>query len=71
MNLYLQRHCKPTPGHPMDGSRSLTPEGVKQAQGMAAWMVKHIGRVDYVVTSPFNRAMASKLPPLVASISVR
>ena len=56
MNLFLMRHCQPTPGMPMDGSRSLTPEGVAQAQQMAAFLVNDIGRVDYVVTSPFNRA---------------
>src|SRR3984957_8011118 len=56
VNLYLMRHCEPTPGVPMDGSRSLTPAGVKQAEQMAAWLVAEIGRVDYVVTSPFARA---------------
>ena len=55
MNLWLMRHCEPTPGLPMDGSRPLTENGVKQAQDMAAFLVADIGRVDYVVTSPFMR----------------
>lgn len=75
-NLYLMRHCQPTPGLPMDGSRPLTAEGVKQAGQMATWLVGQIGRVDYVVTSPFLRAsqtaqiMGDALgAPVVASTS--
>jgi phosphohistidine phosphatase len=55
MNLWLMRHCAPEPGLPMDGSRPLTDNGVKQAEDMAAFLVADIGRVDYVVTSPFMR----------------
>lgn len=40
----------------MDGARQLTAAGITQAEGMAAWLVGQIGRVDYVVTSPFARA---------------
>lgn len=57
MNLYLCRHCEPTPGLPMDGSRSLTDVGVKQAEQQAAFLVREIGRVDYTVTSDFARAL--------------
>jgi phosphohistidine phosphatase len=55
--LWLMRHCEPKTGLPMDGARSLTANGVKQAEQQAAFMVREIGRVDYVVTSDFARAM--------------
>lgn len=57
MKVYLQRHCEPTPGHPMDSARELTAEGKKQASTMADWLTRDIGRVDVVITSPFKRAM--------------
>lgn len=57
MRLYLQRHTQPVLGHPMDGTRELTATGKKQASEMAAFMVRHIGRVDITITSPFTRAM--------------
>lgn len=41
----------------MDGTRKLTAEGQRQAKEMAAFMVRHIGRVDIVICSPFVRAM--------------
>lgn len=56
MKLYLMRHCEPTRGLPMDGTRSLVADGVKQAEDMAAWLAREIGRVDYVVSSDFARA---------------
>lgn len=55
--LYLQRHCEPVPGHPMDSTRQLSAEGQRQAREMAAFMVRHIGRVDIVISSPFARTM--------------
>ena len=57
MKLYLQRHAQPVLGHPMDGTRALTTEGQRQAKEMAAFMVRHIGRVDIVISSPFTRAV--------------
>ena len=54
---YLMRHCEPTPGHPMDGTRQLTADGQRQAKEMAAFMVRHLGRVDIVMASPFARAV--------------
>lgn len=57
MRLYLQRHCQPVPGHPMDGTRKLTAEGQRQAKECAAFMVRHLGRVDIVISSPFARAV--------------
>lgn len=41
----------------MDGTRQLTAEGKRQAGEMAAFMQRHVGRVDVVITSPFARAM--------------
>jgi phosphohistidine phosphatase len=41
----------------MDATRYLTAEGQRQAREMAAFLVKHIGRVDIVISSPFVRAM--------------
>jgi phosphohistidine phosphatase SixA len=41
----------------MDGTRQLTVEGQRQAKEMAAFMVRHIGRVDTVISSPFARAV--------------
>ncbi len=55
--LWLMRHAEPTPGLPMDGSRTLTADGIKQAEQQAAFLVREIGRVDYVVTSDFARAL--------------
>lgn len=57
MKLYLQRHCQPEPGMPMNGERKLTEEGIRQANECAAFMVRHIGRVDIVISSPFARAL--------------
>jgi phosphohistidine phosphatase len=70
--LWLQRHCEPTPGHPMDSDRQLTEIGVKQANDMGDWLRDEHGRVDIVITSPFKRAaqtakiMAEKLGSHVA-----
>jgi phosphohistidine phosphatase len=57
VKLYLMRHCQPVLGHPMDSARQLTPEGHRQAGEMAAFMVRHIGRVDITISSPFARTM--------------
>jgi phosphohistidine phosphatase len=57
LKLYLQRHCEPRPGHPMDGTRPLLADGKTQAGQMAGWLKEQIGRVDIVITSPFLRAM--------------
>ena len=57
MKLYLMRHAEPTPGHPMDATRQLTADGKKQAAQMAAFLVRDIGRVDIVISSPFARTM--------------
>lgn len=57
MKLYLMRHAEPTPGHPMDATRQLTDAGKKQAAQMAAFLVRDIGRVDIVISSPFARTM--------------
>lgn len=56
-NIYLMRHAHPVNGHPMDGTRALDEHGRKQAKDMADFLVKEIGRVDIVITSPFTRAM--------------
>ena len=55
--LFLQRHCTPVAGHPMDATRQLTDAGRKQAAQMAAFLVADIGRVDIVISSPFARAI--------------
>ena len=41
----------------MDADRGLTAEGQRQAKECAAFMVRHIGRVDIIVSSPFKRTM--------------
>ena len=41
----------------MDGTRQLTEAGIAQAKEMAAFLVREIGRVDIVITSPFARAL--------------
>lgn len=51
------RHAHPVNGPPMDGERPLTAKGKKQAATMADFLVREIGRVDIVITSPFVRAM--------------
>ncbi len=55
MKLYLQRHCEPVPGHPMDSTRGLNADGRIEATQMAQWLKDDIGRVDIVVSSPFDR----------------
>jgi len=40
----------------MDSARALTPQGIHDARDMAMLMQSHIGRVDIVITSPFERA---------------
>ena len=57
MKLYLMRHAEPVDGEPMDSERGLTDQGRYQAGEMAAFLVKQIGRVDIVITSPFVRAV--------------
>jgi phosphohistidine phosphatase len=54
--LYLMRHAHAVNGHPMDSARGLTDKGKKQAREMGDWLVKQIGRVDILITSPFKRA---------------
>ena len=55
--LWLMRHCQPTPGHPMDATRDLTDDGVKQAEAMGEWFKNENGRVDVVICSPFVRGL--------------
>jgi phosphohistidine phosphatase SixA len=62
MNLWLMRHCEPTPGDRMNAERGLYPVGVQEASGMATWMRGHIGRVDIVISSPFARAIQTADP---------
>lgn len=50
------RHAEPQPGHPMDGTRQLTSDGVKQAEEMSAFMVRWVGQVGIVICSPFARS---------------
>ena len=57
MNLYLMRHGEPKPGDALDVSRELSDLGVKQVEQMAAFMVRQVGRVDTVITSPYVCAM--------------
>ena len=72
MKLWLMRHAQPTPGHPMDGARTLTDVGKKQASDMGEWLRSIHGRVDIVICSPFARGldtakiMADKLGSHVA-----
>jgi phosphohistidine phosphatase len=55
--LWLMRHAEPVHGHPMDATRDLKPEGVKQAQAMGEWFRNENGRVDIVICSPFVRGL--------------
>ena len=57
MNIYLQRHAQPQPGDREGSSRQLTAKGRKQAEEMAAFMKREVGRVDIIITSPFDRAV--------------
>lgn len=49
------RHGEPKPGAQMDAGRGLTQAGKQQAEEMAAFMQRQVGRVDIVITSPFAR----------------
>jgi phosphohistidine phosphatase len=55
--LYLQRHCQAAAGAKNDPARGLTDEGKLQAEDMAAFLVRQVGRVDIVISSPFARAL--------------
>lgn len=57
MNLFLMRHAKPVPGHPMDDERGLTASGRIEAAQMSDWLRDDIGRVDIVISSPFARCV--------------
>lgn len=57
MILYLQRHCQAINGAKNDPARGLTDEGKLQAEDMAAFLVRQVGRVDIVICSPFARAL--------------
>ena len=46
----------------MDSERGLTDAGKKQAEEMAAWMVRQVGRCDIVICSPFARALKTAEP---------
>lgn len=61
MKLYLQRHAEAVEGPRNDQSRPLTPEGAHQAEVMAEWLARQIGRVDIVLTSTFVRAVDTAL----------
>lgn len=56
MKTYLMRHCEAESGEPLDPTRALTDTGKQQAAEMAAFLVRQIGRVDLVISSPFVRA---------------
>jgi phosphohistidine phosphatase len=56
-SCYLMRHCRPVPGARDDADRGLTTDGHGQAEEMAAWLKHIVGRVDTVITSPFQRAL--------------
>ena len=56
MKVYLQRHCTPKPGERMNPDRPLTDAGKAEAADMADFLVRQIGRVDIVISSPFARA---------------
>jgi len=58
MNVFLLRHgaCeKEAPGG--DAERRLTPEGRKAIENSVPGMKSLIGQVDYILTSPFARAV--------------
>ena len=56
MNVYLMRHCTPAAGERLNADRPLTPGGREEAQDMADFMVRQIGRVDIVISSDYIRA---------------
>ena len=57
VKLYLQRHCEAEPGPRYDNHRELTPEGRKDADAMGAFLARHIGTVDLIISSPFHRTV--------------
>lgn len=56
-HLYLVRHTEAEPGTQMDSSRKLTKHGEAEAEAIGKWLVSQIGRVDIVISSPFDRTM--------------
>lgn len=56
-NIYLIRHCKAAGQEP---KAKLTNEGLKQAQGLCNLLKNK--NIDYIVSSPFERAIKSIEP---------
>ena len=65
--LYLLRHAKAGPWSPLgnDFSRSLTAEGVSQAQLVSKWVRESLQAPDTVLCSPAKRTRET-LAPLLA-----
>ncbi len=55
MELILWRHAEAEDGFP-DEERALTPEGVAQAEKMAAWLKAHMPKDIKILVSPAKRA---------------
>ena len=55
--IYLQRHAEAESGERMDPTRALTETGKRQIKTMGEFLVRQIGRVDLVISSPFVRAL--------------
>lgn len=59
MNVFLLRHgaCEDAAGGMDDSQRRLTPEGEKAVADSLSGMKQLIGRVDFILSSPYVRAM--------------
>ncbi len=55
MELILWRHAEAEDGFP-DAERALTPQGIAQAEKMAAWLKAHMPKDIKILVSPAKRA---------------
>ena len=55
MELILWRHAEAEDGFP-DEERALTPQGIAQAEKMAAWLKAHMPKDIKILVSPAKRA---------------
>ncbi|HOO56033.1 MAG TPA: phosphohistidine phosphatase SixA [bacterium] len=63
MNVYLMRHAEAEPVSETieDKSRTLTDKGIKTVESELPSIRKLVGQVDYILTSPFQRAFRTAL----------
>jgi len=57
INLVLMRHGDAEPQFVSDALRQLTPQGIREVEQMAAYFAANAEPFDYIISSPFVRAV--------------